>query len=148
MDFATSMFNFSNTLILPFWLMLIFLPRSNITRRFFSNPNFSPMQLLAILYAIMVIPALVSSPQILTALARPTLEGIQTLMSSPAGAAAGWIHYLCFDLFVGVSVWRKAIDKNQSFLWVSIVLMMVLMFGPLGWLIHELASIRRKANPT
>lgn len=148
MNFASGMFNFSNTLILPFWLFLIFLPRSTITRRIFANPNFSPMQLLALLYAAMVVPALISNPEILTSLARPTLEGIQSMMSSPEGAAAGWIHYLCFDLFVGVTVWKKAIDSNQSFIWVSIVLLLVLMFGPLGWLIHELASIQRKANPT
>jgi len=147
MQLAHHLFNFSNTLILPFWTMLIFFPKSDLTRKLFANRTFNPMQLLAILYAIMVVPALLSSPEILQALANPTLEGIQSMMSSPSGAAAGWVHYLCFDLFVGVSVWKKATEKQQSFLWVSIVLLLVLMFGPLGWLIHELASLRKQAKP-
>ncbi|MBM3383499.1 MAG: DUF4281 domain-containing protein [Betaproteobacteria bacterium] len=46
MDFAAQMFFFSNTLILPFWLLLIFFPRTKLTRRVFANPNFNPMQLL------------------------------------------------------------------------------------------------------
>lgn len=141
MDFSAQMFIFSNTLILPFWLLLIFFPRTKLIRRVFANPNFNPMQLLAILHAVMVVPALVSNPEIMTSLAKPTLEGIQAMMSSPSGAAAGWIHYLCFDLFVGVSVWNKAIENRQSFRWVSAVLVCVLMFGPLGWLTHELVSM-------
>jgi hypothetical protein len=70
----------------------------------------------------------------------PTLPGVQALLGSPGGASAGWIHYLCFDLFIGALVWRTALRRGQSFAWVSPLLILVLMVGPLGWLSYEAVS--------
>lgn len=98
------------------------------------------MHLLALIYALTVVPALVSHPESLAALAQPTLEGVKGLFGSDAGAAAGWIHYMCFDLFVGLAVWKSARERGQGFFWVSPVLGLVLMFGPLGWLAYESIS--------
>lgn len=130
-------FTLGNALILPFWGMLFFLPRSKMTLWVFERSGVSPLHLLALIYAITVVPALVLNPESLVALARPTLEGVKGLLGSDAGAAAGWIHYLCFDLFVGVAVWKSARERKHGFFWVSPVLGLVLMFGPLGWLTYE-----------
>ena len=145
MSLAQQIFMVSNAFVMPFWISLVLLPRSKFTSRLFNNPRFKPMHIFALLYALMVVPAIIQSPQIFSMLAQPTLEGIQSLMSTPEGAAAGWIHYLCFDLFVGFSVWKTALERNQSFKWVSPILFLVLMFGPLGWLIYELVSILSKS---
>lgn len=130
-------FTIGNALILPFWGLLFFFPRSKATEWVFERSRVSPLHLLALIYAIAVVPALVSNPEGLAALARPTLEGVKGLLGSDAGASAGWIHYLCFDLFVGVAVWKSARERKHSFSWVSPVLGLVLMFGPLGWLTYE-----------
>lgn len=140
MNTAELWFNIGNALILPFWGMLFFMPQSKATDWVFQRSKVSPLHLLALIYAITVIPALLSNPENLAALARPTLEGVKGLLGSDAGAAAGWIHYLCFDLFVGVAVWKSARDRKHGFFWVSPVLGLVLMFGPLGWLTYELIS--------
>jgi hypothetical protein len=141
MEEANFVFDLSNTIVLPFWILLILFPRSGLTRTVFAHPKFSPMHILAIIYAAMVIPALFSAPEIISSLAKPTLAGVQAMLSSPMGAAAGWIHYLCFDLFVGAFVWKKAMERGQHFRWVSIALVFVLMFGPVGWLMYEVGSL-------
>ncbi len=140
MKCAEFLFTVGNALILPCWALILFFPRSKVTDRVFRRSGFSPLHLLALFYVLAVVPALLASPESLVALARPTLEGVMGLLGSESGAAAGWIHYLCFDLFVGVSVWRTAGERAHSFLWVSPVLATVLMLGPMGWLTYELIS--------
>lgn len=137
MSSAEVWFTLGNAIILPFWGMLFLFPSSKATQWVFERSKVSPLHLLAVIYAITVVPALVSNPESLAALARPTLEGVKGLLGSDTGAAAGWIHYLCFDLFVGVAVWKSARERKHSFSWVSPVLGLVLMFGPLGWLTYE-----------
>ncbi len=140
MKSAEFLFTIGNALILPCWALIIFFPRSRVTDRVFRRSGFSPLHLLALIYVLAVVPALLASPEALVALARPTLEGVMALLGTESGAAAGWIHYLCFDLFVGVTVWKTAAERAHSFLWVSPILAMVLMLGPLGWLCYEVTS--------
>ena len=130
-------FTVGNALILPFWGLLFFLPGSKVTHWVFERSGISPLHLLALIYAVTVVPALAAHPESLVALAQPTLAGVKELFVSDVGVAAGWIHYLCFDLFVGVAVWKSARERKHSFSWVSPVLGLVLMFGPLGWLTYE-----------
>ncbi len=133
-------FLLGNVLILPCWALLLFFPQSSLAVRVFHRSRFSPLHLLGLIYLFVVVPSLWNSPESMAELARPTLEGVKALLGSESGAAAGWIHYLCFDLFVGVAVWRSARERSQSFLWVSPVLVLVLMLGPLGWLSYEAVS--------
>ena len=140
MTLVRNLFEAANLLVLPCWALLIVFPRAAWTRRFFENPRLGPMHLLALFYVLAVIPAVLADPGALSVLSRPTLAGVQGLLGSPGGAAAGWIHYLCFDLLVGVMIWRSAHRREQSFLWVSLVLVLVLMVGPLGWLAYESVS--------
>ena len=103
----------------------------------FDHPRLGPPHLFALFYVLAVVPAVLADPTALAVLMQPTLAGVQGLLGSPGGASAGWIHYLCFDLFVGVAVWKSARERKHSFSWVSPVLGLVLMFGPLGWLTYE-----------
>jgi hypothetical protein len=141
MGAAEFLFTVGNLLILPCWALLIFLPHARITVFLFDHPRVPPALILAALYGFAVVPALMAHPGALSALARPTLAGVRELMGSEQGLAAGWIHYLCFDLLIGISVWRSARQEGRSFLWVSPVLALVLMLGPLGWLLDRIIRI-------
>ena len=140
LQLESTLFTLGNVWVMPFWALLIFAPNSKVTTSVFETVRFNPMHILAVIYGLLVVPTVLSSPQSLAVLAQPTLEGVQQLLGSPSGAAAGWIHYLCFDLFVGTQVWKAARARKHRFLWVSPVLIGVLMLGPLGWLIFEIAS--------
>jgi hypothetical protein len=134
MSFTPTLFSVANFLVLPLWASLVFFPRSRWTAWVFKSSH--PILLLALFYTAVVIPAVLSDPSILSSLAQPTLPGVQALLGTPVGAAAGWIHFLCFDLFVGAQIRQSAIESRESFWWVSPVLILVLMVGPFGWLMY------------
>jgi hypothetical protein len=138
--YAPVLFGLGNLLILPCWLLLIAAPRSRAARYLFDRDGLAPMHVLAAMYAAVVLPALAADPAAFAALARPELPGVQALLGAPAGAAAGWLHFLCFDLLVGVQVRARALERGQSFAWVGPLLALVLMLGPLGWLTYETIS--------
>lgn len=91
-----TLFSLANLYILPFWLLMIFVPRWRVTRRIVSS--LWMVIPLAALYAVLILPRLaVLAP----GLANPALANIAALLGTPAGAAIGWVHFLAFDLFVG-----------------------------------------------
>lgn len=64
-----------------------------------------------------------------------SIEGVRTLFSSDAGITIGWVHYLAFDLFVGLWIARDADAKGFNRIVQLPVLFATLMAGPLGLLI-------------
>jgi hypothetical protein len=66
------------------------------------------------------------------------LANVKALFQNDNAVAAGWIHYLAFDLFVGAYIVREA-RNNQISRWIySIALPFTFMFGPMGYLIFFL----------
>ncbi len=126
-----ALFSLANLLIMPFWLAMIFLPRWSVTRRVMASQV--PIALLAVLYGVLVIPRMGG---VWSDLARPELPAIARLLGTPEGAAIGWIHFLAFDLFVGRWIYLDSRDRDASPWLVGPVLMLTLMFGPLGYLAY------------
>ncbi|RJY10123.1 ABA4-like family protein [Aurantiacibacter aquimixticola] len=72
-----------------------------------------------------------------------TIEGVRALFASDGGVTIGWIHYLAFDLFVGLWIGRDADHKGFS-RWVQApVLVLTLMAGPAGLLVWIAIRERR-----
>ncbi len=90
-----TVFSASFLLVLPFWLLMIFLPGWRWTQRIMRSPWVAAPA--ALLYTALVVPRL---PEVLAAVASPELIGVSALLGSPAGATIGWVHFLAFDLFV------------------------------------------------
>jgi hypothetical protein len=126
---SETIFAVSNLIIMPFWLSMIVFPGRLFTARLLSYPWICGV--LALLYGLLVIPAI---PELLPLLLKPELPSIQKLLSTPLGATAGWLHFLCFDLFVGRWIWQDSLDRNGSRLHLRLSLALTLMFGPLGLL--------------
>lgn len=67
-----------------------------------------------------------------------TLEGVQSIFASQGGTTIGWIHYLAFDLFVGLWIARDADAKAFSRYLQAPILFATFMAGPVGlfvWLV-------------
>jgi hypothetical protein len=64
-----------------------------------------------------------------------TLSNVKALFQNDNAVAAGWFHYLAFDLFVGAYIVRAAKKLNISRWWATLALPFTFMFGPMGYLI-------------
>jgi ABA DEFICIENT 4-like len=128
---VTLLFKLGNLLVLPFWALVILLPRWRWTRRITRSPLVSAAP--ALIYAALVLPRLTA---IWPAIARPTLTGVATLLGSPEGATIAWVHFLAFDLFIGRWIYLDSQERRLSAVLTAPVLFLTLLFGPLGFLIY------------
>lgn len=138
------LFQLSNLLVIPFWLLMILLPSWRWTRCIVASPWIvAPV---AVLYAALVLPGLAA---LLPLLANPELVSIAVLLGTPAGATVAWAHFLAFDLFVGRWVYLDSRTSQFSAWWVSPLLALTLMFGPLGLLTYLIARtlVSRALHP-
>ncbi len=140
----TLLFRLGNLLVMPFWALMILLPRWRWTERILRSPFVSAAP--ALLYAALVLPRLGT---IWPAIARPTIGGVATLLGSPEGATIAWVHFLAFDLFVGRWIFLDSQERRLSPLLMAPVLFLTLMLGPFGFLIYlvlRALAISREAS--
>ena len=133
-----SIFSVANTTALVSWGVLILLPRARVLRRF--------VQVLAVgglcvAYAVLI--------QLFFFLVQgggfSSLAAVQRLFAVPGVALAGWIHYLAFDLFVGLWIAQRA-DAMRLSRWLQAPLLVVtFMFGPIGLMLFGLTAAARQA---
>lgn len=126
-----TVFSASFLLVLPFWLLMVFLPKWRWTERIIRSPWIAAPA--ALLYVALVLPRL---PEVLGPVANPNLGGISALLGSPAGATIGWAHFLAFDLFVARWAYLDSRARGLSPFVMAPVLFATLMLGPLGFLIY------------
>ena len=63
-----------------------------------------------------------------------SLAGVAKLFEHPGLLLAGWVHYLAFDLLVGVWERDEAARIGLSRWWLLPCQFLTFMFGPIGWL--------------
>jgi len=136
-----TVFSASFLLVLPFWLLMIFLPGWRWTQRIVRSPWVAAPA--ALLYTALVVPRL---PEVLAAVAGPELSGVSALLGSPAGATIGWVHFLAFELFVARWVYLDSRERSLSPWFVSPTLLLVLLLAPLRFLAYLLVRTVRTAH--
>lgn len=77
-----------------------------------------------------------------------SLAAVQRLMAQPGALAAGWLHFLAFDLFVGAWIAERAGGLGLPHLIVLPLLGLTFLFGPAGLLAFALLRlVWRRARP-
>jgi hypothetical protein len=130
---SETLFQITNILVLPFWLLMIVLPHWRWTRRIAGSPWIAAPT--ALIYAILVLP---SAATLLPALAQPTLASIAALLGTPQAAAIAWAHFLTFDLLTGRWAYLDSRLRNISAWIMAPVLLLIFLLGPLGFLLYLL----------
>jgi hypothetical protein len=141
-------FSLANVWPLLFWLLLAFGPRSELAAKIVLFGGVFPLAIsYAVLLPLIVIGAVDPvGPQGGT-IDMTRLSGVMALFDSKGGATIGWIHYLAFDLFVGLWVARNA-DRHGYARWVQLpILFFVLMAGPFGLTLYLLVRFTCKGPP-
>jgi Domain of unknown function (DUF4281) len=133
-----SIFEWTNRYALLCWAVLAFAPRREqiIPYLFYAGCG-----LLALTYAGLIVPLMTGLIGDGGAAGRPspdftTLAGVMALFDSPGGATIGWIHYLAFDLFVGIWAARNADRRGINRIIQVPVLFFILMVGPFGLVLY------------
>ena len=142
-------FGFANLWAMLCWVVLAFAPKREqiVTPLFYAGVG-----LLALTYAVLIVSLLGGMIGGGTGSTGGTpdftsLAGVQALFDSQGGATIGWIHYLAFDLLVGIWVARNA-DRHGYLRIVQIpILFFVFMAGPLGLVMYLILRLTCKGRP-
>ncbi|HHP7229233.1 MAG TPA: ABA4-like family protein [Xenococcaceae cyanobacterium] len=129
----TQLFNFANLFVLPFWVLIIFLPRWGVTKKVMES--FLPFIALAGLYIYLFLGAI--TPDSAQAWSNPQLADIAQLFADERVAATGWVHFLVLDLFVGRWIYWEG---QRTGVWTVHSLILCLFAGPVGLLSHILTA--------
>jgi hypothetical protein len=126
---AESIFSIAGTLVLPGWLLLIFLPRWKYSATLIAGVLIPVM--LSFLYGWLILTHMGTGDG-----GFGTLADVRALFSNDFLLLAGWIHYLAFDLFIGSWEVRDARRLGIHHLTVVPCLVLTFMLGPVGLLLY------------
>ena len=131
METTTFLFTFANTAILLVWIPLLFAPKSKLTQGMIVYP-YVPF-VLSFFYLFFLI-----GDGGLADADFSSLEGILSMYhnATPEAAAAGWMHYLAFDYWIGCWMIRDAQANNIPHPWIVLPLLCTFMLGPVGIMLY------------
>lgn len=121
---------------MPFWLLMILLPKAAFTRKIMSSNLI--FVLLGSLYTGLLTSTLTlsqdgSGSEGAKELLNPSLDGIIKLLGNRQSAFAGWVHFLAFDLFVGRWIYLDSLERGKP---ARLSILLTLFAGPLGLLFY------------
>ena len=132
-------FSIANLVAMLGWAVLILAPRHDIVLR---GLFFGPVLPLAIGYATGLVLVLSGAVPAGGGADFTTIAGVRSIFASDAGVTIGWVHYLTFDLFVGLWIARNADAHGLGDLKGRIVqvpiLLATFMAGPFGLALYLL----------
>lgn len=121
-------FSLTNLAAMPMWLLMIFLPKWKVTR-FLIDYKVIPI-LLSLVYAIYIFLAI----QIGGGMDFGSLSSVMALFTEENAVLAGWVHYLAFDLLVGMWMLNQNKELKIHQLLMAPCLFATFMLGPIGFL--------------
>ena len=126
--------------VLPFWLMLIFSPKSRITQ-IFVNSVIAPL-ILAAAYVYVIYQSILLDDPILNFLnLYLSLDSLYTIFAIEGLLLVFWLHFLSLSLFLGSWVSRDAIKYTISPTIVAICLGIIYFTGPLGLVVYWMIRV-------
>ena len=123
------LFRIANTCALLCWIALIMLPRWPTVRTVINSMVIGG---LCITYAVLILVYFFR----VEGGGFSTVAQVQRLFESPPVALAGWLHYLAFDLFVGLWIAQRSDALGLSRWLQAPILAVTFMFGPIGLLLY------------
>jgi len=127
---AEQVFSTANLVAITGWILLAVAPRWLVTRKIILS-GVIPL-LLSVAYLILIVMFFGKSEGGFGSLAE-----VMKLFTNEWTMLAGWIHYLAFDLFVGIWEVKDAQTKKISHWFVVPCLFLTFMLGPIGFLLYS-----------
>ena len=134
----TEVFSLANILAFMMWIPMIVFPKWKVTR---SLIDFKVIPIfLAVLYVFYIVQSILNGP----AMDFGSLQAIMHMFTIEEAVLAGWLHYLVFDMLVGMWMLdqNKTLKIHQAIM--TPCLLATFMMGPVGFLIFM--GIRKIAS--
>ena len=129
--------NIIHPIALISWLALLFFPKHTLTEKIVISGGV-PI-LFSLIYCSCVLFTFFSSAPIGSF---DGMLGIRKLFASDWGLLAAWVHFMAFDLLIAIQVMKEF--PQRSILVRAPILVLLFIFGPFGWLISRLVTIRSR----
>lgn len=126
---AEQIFTVANTAALLSWIILAVAPRWKWTSKIILS-GAVPL-LLSAAYLVIIVLFFGSAEGGFS-----SLEGVMKLFTNEWAVLGGWIHYLAFDLLVGIWEVKDSQSRNISHWLVIPCLLLTFMLGPIGFLLY------------
>tara|TARA_A100001011_G_scaffold146218_1_gene154303 strand:+ start:2409 stop:2840 length:432 start_codon:yes stop_codon:yes gene_type:complete len=134
-----TIFNIYNTGILIFWSLLLFFPKNKLTQKITDYPWVPLVIAFGYIYFL-------SSSNDIFSVDFSSLSGLTDMFrnSNPRGVAAGWLHYLAFDFWMGCWILRDSQKKGIKHVFIIFPMLCTFMLGPIGIIIYTLVLLFNK----
>lgn len=133
-------FSFVNTLAVFSWIALfVFYSKKWIYKVLFSGI----LVILSVTYIIFISQGLYGDVEG----GFSSLAGVKALFQNDEALLAGWIHYLAFDLFVGMWISKDSWELKINRWLLLTCLLFTFMFGPVGLLLYILIRMVKTNIP-
>ena len=137
----SEVFSIASMITIPMWILMIFLSKWKATR-FLIDFKVIPLAL-AFIYAIYIFQAI----QIGGMMDFGSLESVMALFKEENAVLAGWIHYLAFDLLIGMWMLDQNKELKINQLTMAPCLLLTFMLGPIGFLLFMIVkTIKEKKS--
>ena len=134
----TAVFSIASTIALPMWILMIFLSKWKVTR-FLIDFKVIPLAL-AFIYAIYIFQAI----QISGMMDFGSLKSVMKLFTEENAVLAGWVHYLAFDLLIGMWMLDQNKELKINQLLMAPCLFLTFMLGPIGFLLFMIIKTAKQ----
>ncbi len=134
-----TIFNIFNSGILFFWILLLVFPKKVFTQKIIAFPWVPLVIAIGYVYFLSTTTGTFSADF-------SSLYGLTEMFQNakPRGVAAGWLHYLAFDFWVGCWMLKNSQEKRVKHVWMILPLICTFMLGPLGIILYTLVLLTQK----
>ena len=126
--------------IIPFWLLIIFLPNSKITQ-FFVNSIIIPLILASAYIYVLYKYFLLNEPIFNIFELYLSLDSLYTILAEESLLLVFWLHFVALNLFMGSWISRDSVKYNISRKLIFTPLVLVYFTGPMGLVFYWLIRI-------
>ncbi|KAK8916273.1 hypothetical protein KSP39_PZI022269 [Platanthera zijinensis] len=139
---ASNAFTWGTVAVLPFYALMVFLPRSTFTRR--AMKSNVPYVVLGLVYAYLLYLSWTPNTFSLMFASKywlPELSGISKMFLNEMTMASAWIHLLAVDLHAARHIFYDGRKNNVE---TRHSVFLCLLFCPLGILVHAITKLLTK----
>ena len=137
----TEVFSYAGMITLPMWILMVALPKWKVTQ-FLCDYKIVPI-ILSLIYAVFITKGLIVNEGMMDF---GSLQSVMQLFTEENAVLAGWVHYLAFDLLIGMWMLHQNKKVGIHQILMAPCLLATFMFGPLGFLLFMIMKTIKERN--